>query len=56
MKFGLLILWRERWFVVRCRTMSAIKVAMANTQEWWHLFFYFIVGILILYDKNILGL
>ena len=34
--------------------MSAIKLAMADTQEMRHLFTYFIVGILILYSKNIL--
>ena len=35
--------------------MSAIKLAMADTQEWRQLFT-LLVGILILYSKNVLGL
>ena len=29
---------RGRWFVVHCRKTSAIKLAMADTQEWRQLF------------------
>ena len=39
-----------------CRTTSAIKLTMAGTQEWRRLCIYYIVGILILYSKNVLGL
>ena len=28
----------SRWFVVRCRKMNAIKLAMADTQEWRQLY------------------
>ena len=45
---------RGRWLVVHCHKTSAIKLTMADTQEWRHLFMYFIVGILILYSKNVL--
>ena len=43
--------------MVRRASASVAKLAMADTQEWRHLI-YFIVGILILYGKNvaILGL
>ena len=40
-----------------CRVLpqnECLKLAMADTQEWRHLFTYFIVGILILYSKNVL--
>ena len=45
----------NRWFVVRSHTMSTIKLAMADTLEWWRLRISSIVGLLILYGKNILG-
>ena len=42
--------------MVRCALLQneRIKLAMADTQEWRHLFT--IVGTLILYSKNVLGL
>ena len=32
-----LIGW-EGWFVLHCHITSTIKLAMAGTREWWHLF------------------